>query len=505
VNAHLAVDEGKSDSDLRRVLRSFDVGVVVRRMEIGIRQLPAYSRFFWPVDRGAMVRWNVDLTLRWMINGTPPDEYILSDLHELMQARATAGQPLEDSILVYRRGAGMFWEALLDLSSEEDRSLLTAQADTVWGYLEDYVDMVVRVFAQAHPDQEDSPSTVGNRRARALFDRLCAQVPVTIEDRDRAARFGFDLASPIRPFSALLADASVADHADLAARLRTAGALACTEGIRVTGLTSPGFGWRTFLADSRLLLAQGPPTPCARLLAAAESLRALTAVAARSGSRGRVSAEEFLPELLVADSPEVADHIVRRVFGRLQRADPMDLAVTLRCLAAHGFDSAAAAAALPVDVNTLLYRISRIENLTGLSLKEHRDRTLVLLAVTWETISRDEPSASAKLRVMSGTCYACCSRTRLWRYSSMAAARSGRPRCTSARRCTSSGGTRRNRFSQRISSKGLAIDHADAASGHGLSRGLAGLPSHSTRIPPLKARLHFPKPGTVATGMTRLS
>jgi hypothetical protein len=343
-----------------------------------------------------MVRWNVDLTLRWMINGTPPDEHVLSDLYELMRARAAAGQPLDDSVLVYRRGARMFWEALLDLAGGDDRSLLTARADTLWGYLEDYVDMVVRVFAQAHPDQEDSPAAAGDLRARALFDRLCAQVPVTIEDRDRAAGLESDLAAPACPFTAQLAGASVADHAGLAARLRTAGALAFTEGIRVTGLMSPGFGWSTFLADPRLLLAQDPATPRARLGAAAENLRALTAIAARSGCRGRVSADDFLPELLVAETPEVADRIVRRVFGRLERADPMDLAVTLRCLAAHGFDTAATAAALQLQVNTLRYRISRIEKLTRLSLTEHRDRTLVLLAVTWETISRDQRSASAE-------------------------------------------------------------------------------------------------------------
>ncbi len=396
VNAHLPVDDGTSDSDLRRVLERFDAGVVVRRMEVGIRQLPAYSRFFWPVDRGAMVRWNVDLTLRWMMRGTPPDERVLSDLLELMRARAAAGQPLDDSVLVYRRGARMFWEALLDLASRDDRSLLTARADTVWGYLEDYVNMVVRVFAQAHPGQDDSPAAAGDLRARALFDRLCAQVPVTIEDRDRTAGLGSDLAAPACPFTAQLAGASVADHAGLAARLRAAGALAFTEGIRVTGLTSPGFGWSTFLADPRLLLAHDPATPRARLGATAENLRALTAIAARSGCRGRVSADDFLPELLVAETPEVADRIVRRVFGRLERADPMDLAVTLRCLAAHGFDTAAAAAALELQVNTLLYRISRIEKLTRLSLKEHRDRTLVLLAVTWETISRDQRPASAE-------------------------------------------------------------------------------------------------------------
>ena len=397
MTAHLRVDEATSGSDLRRVLEGFDAGVLRRRMEIGIRQLPAYARFFWPVDRGAMVRWNVELTLRWMADGTPPEEHVLSDLQELLQARSVAGQPLDDSVLVYRRGARMFWEALLDLATEDDRSVLIAQADTIWSYLEDYVDMVARVFAQAHPDQQDSPSAVGDRRARALFDRLCAQVPPTVDDRDRTARLGFDLAAPACPFAAQLAGASSAAHAELAARLRMAGALAFTEGIRVTGLMSQPFGWRTFLADPRLLFAQEPPTPGARLWPAAESLRALAAIAARSGCRGRVSAEDFLPELLVADTPDVADRIVRRVFSRLGRADPMDLAETLRCLAAHGFDTAATAAALQVQVTTLLYRISRIEKLTGLSLTEHRDRTLVLLAITWDAISRDQRSASAGL------------------------------------------------------------------------------------------------------------
>ena len=243
-------------------------------MEAGLGQLPAYTNFPRPVDRGAVVRWNVDLTLRWMINGTAPDEYVRSELHELLRDRAIAGQRIEDSILVYRRGARMFWEALLDLAKDEDRALLIAQSDTVWGYLEDYLDMIVEVFAQAYADQEDVPSTAGDRRARTLFDRLCAQLPVTIEDRDRAARLGFDLTAPYCPFVAQLAGASVAGHADLAARLRTAGALAFTEGVRVTGLTAPGFGWARFLSDPRLVLAHDPPVIRARLEAAADSLRA---------------------------------------------------------------------------------------------------------------------------------------------------------------------------------------------------------------------------------------
>ena len=131
MSAHFPSDAGKAGDDLRTVLQRFDVGVVVRRMEAGLGQLPAYTRFTWPAGGGAVVRWNVDLTLRWMINGIAPDEYVRSELHELLRARAIAGQPIEDSILVYRRGARMFWEALLDLAKDEDRALLGPLAERV--------------------------------------------------------------------------------------------------------------------------------------------------------------------------------------------------------------------------------------------------------------------------------------------------------------------------------------------------------------------------------------
>ena len=60
------------------------------------------------------------------------------------------------------------------------------------------------------------------------------------------------------------------------------------------------------------------------------------------------------------------------------------LAQTLACLAANGFDRAAAAASLPVHRNTLLYRINRIEKLSGLDLDLHAHRELVRLAAIWK-------------------------------------------------------------------------------------------------------------------------
>jgi len=74
VSAHPPSGAGKAGDELRSVLQRFDVGVVVRRMQAGLDQLPAYTRFPGRRTGAAVVRWNVDLTLRWMINGTAPDE-----------------------------------------------------------------------------------------------------------------------------------------------------------------------------------------------------------------------------------------------------------------------------------------------------------------------------------------------------------------------------------------------------------------------------------------------
>jgi hypothetical protein len=376
-------DERRPDDELRGILERFDTGAIVERMLTGFGRISAFTRYKRSMDRGKVLRW-LDLIFRWMMYGTPPDAYVLSELRELIRLRAAAGQPIQDGILVYRRATRLGWDAMLDLAKEEDRLLLVGHSDTIWSYFERYLDVVVTMFAEVYADQQDLPSTVGDRRACALFDRLSAELPITIEDWDRAARLGLDLSPPHCPFTAQLVDASAAAHADLATRLRAAGALAFTEGTRVTGLTRPGFTWPPFLTDPRLLLAQDPATPRHRLAEAADSLRALTLIAAGAGRRGRVPAQDFLPQLLLADSPMLADLIASRVFGPLADTGAGELAVTLRSLAASGFDSAVTAAALPVHRNTLLHRITRIEKLTGLNLRTQEDRTLVLLAAMWE-------------------------------------------------------------------------------------------------------------------------
>lgn len=372
------------DAKLRAILNRLDVDLVVRRMELAGREIPAYASSagdYSAGDRRAAMRWNVELVLRWMASGTAPDEYVLAELHERVRRRAIAGLPAEDGVRLYRAAVRILWDSLLDLVGEEDRPVLIDQSEVVWSYL----DLVVETFMSAYADQGDSPSTVGNRRAGALLERLCGRLPITVEDQDRAARLGFDLSAPYCPFVALLAGGSVTAHADLASRLRGAGALAFTEGLLVVGITGPEFGWPAFLADGRLVLAQDRPASRPRLSDATRTLRALAAIATWSGRRGRVSMGDFLPQLLLANSADLADRLVQRVFGPL--AGNPDLAATLRNLAGRAFDRTATAAALPVHRNTLLYRIGRIEEATGLDLQQYDDRELVRLAVMWMDIS----------------------------------------------------------------------------------------------------------------------
>jgi hypothetical protein len=370
---------------VRAILGRLDPETVVREMYLRLREIPTYARYVDadPEGRGRVaIRWNVALVLRWLSDGVAPDTDLLSELHEVVRSHAVAHEPIENGLLVYRRGVRILWSALLDVTSDDERPLLLEQADILWGYL----DLVVDAFGRAYADQQDSPATVGERRARSLLDHLCSGQPITVEDHDRASRLGFELRSEFRPFSATIAGAAVQHHINLAARLRDRSVLATTEGPRVTGLTSGDFDWMSFLADGRMTLAYERPTQPVRLDPVLDDLRMQITFAVQSGRTGVVSGRDFLPQLLLARSPEIAAELTRRVFDGLDGTNNAELVITLRSLAANGFDKGATASALIVHRNTLLYRINRIERLTGLDLQSHADRELVYLALLWKDI-----------------------------------------------------------------------------------------------------------------------
>jgi hypothetical protein len=373
---------------LRRVVQCLDVDEIAQKVAAGFPAVPAgrIARGDGPAGSWEdVVRRVAELIRQRMLTGDNPDEHLLPELYEAARAAAADGLAHEEGFRACCAAGRAVWAALLETVPAEDWSYLMPQSDVLWAS----VDEAVRTAGRAFDDQRELPSSRDNYRARTLFTRLCGPAPVTVEDQDRADRLGFPLKGPYSPFVARLAGGSAASHAYLAARLRGAGALAYSEGQRVCGLTTPGFDWRPLTADGTLILATQPSAGQASngqavLADAVNELHDLITLAETSGRRGWIHPEDFLAEILLANSPQLADRILRRVFGRLEDRDPAGmLTSTLTCLAASGFDRAAAASALQVHRNTLLYRMNRIEQLSGLDLDRHAHRELVRLATVW--------------------------------------------------------------------------------------------------------------------------
>ncbi|SEE97287.1 CdaR family transcriptional regulator [Streptomyces sp. Ag109_O5-10] len=366
---------------LRGVLRRLDPDLMAHQLARGLAEVPT-GRIPGPGCRAGsredLIRRSVELIRNWLLSGQEPAGDALSELYEAARAAARHGLLAEDAFRACSGAARAVCSALLELSPAEDRVWLMPQLDVAWAFLDIALTTVRRAFA----DQRELPSADGNSRAAALFARICARSATTVEDLDRAERLGFDLAGPYCPFVTALDGGSAAAHAGLAARLRSAGALACAEGHRVAGLTRPGFDWTDFLADSALVLAAEPATGRAALAETVGTLHDLVTLGSRAGRRGRIRLDDFLTEVMLGNSPQLADGVMRRVLGRLDAEDPSGtLSRTLACLVAHGFNRTAAAAALPAHRNTLLYRINRIEKLSGLDLDRHAHRELARLAV----------------------------------------------------------------------------------------------------------------------------
>jgi hypothetical protein len=368
---------------LRGVLCQLDSELMARRLAGELSDTPVGrigGQGCRPDVREDIVRRSAELIRNWLVSGQEPAVGALSELYEAARAAAGCGLTAEDVFRACCAVARSVRRILLESSPAEEWPLLVPQLDVPWAFLDVALTTVARAFA----DHEDLPSAGDNARATMLFARLCARSATTLEDLDRAARLGFVLEGPHCPFVVAIEGGSAAAHAGLAARLRAEGALACAQGYRVAGLTGPGFDWTVPLADNALILATAPTTEPAGIADAVGNLHDLVTLASRAGRRGRIRPDDFVTEIMLANSPQLAETITQRVLGRLNAEDPTGtLAQTLACLAAHGFDRAATAAALPVHRNTLLYRINRIEKLSGLDLDHHAHRELARLAVVW--------------------------------------------------------------------------------------------------------------------------
>ncbi|MEA2402254.1 MAG: hypothetical protein QOK00_2657 [Thermoleophilaceae bacterium] len=362
---------------IRQIVGRADLDDFTERVLDSFWERPEYQRFR-PLreDVREWVRWNIDLVIRWLVDGLPPTEADLERFRERARALAVNGMPADLVPANFRRGARYAWTALLEGARDDERPALLESAELLF----DFVDRVSQLFSDTY--ESTGPAAVisdEERRARGLLARTCSGEEPSGEDLQLAERIGFELTGAYRPFVLVAPAWDVQRHLELAGRLRARHLLAVSEGRRVTGLAQRKVPWSELGAEPRAVIAQGRRTRPSELLDTFDELRTVVDLAVRQGRAGAVEADDHVAELLLRRSPRLAARLHSRVYDQLAAHDP-ELTRTLDLLIEHDFDRGATAAALPVHRNTLTNRINRIHHITGLDVDRADGRGLVWLA-----------------------------------------------------------------------------------------------------------------------------
>jgi uncharacterized protein (DUF1778 family) len=375
---------------LAALVGRIDPADIARRMVEEFRsQITGYARLPDTVLAGqilAVSQRNVELFFRSITEDRGPTEDELEPFRESARSRAEEGLPLEDLLHAYRMGGRLGWETLVEAARPDEYPALLAAA----GLLMRYIDSVSSAVAQTYLDEHQHLVSEEERRQRTLMEALIHPERENPALRDLAARVGFPLAERYRPFSKSLPGAPTHAHSQLASALRARGLLALTEGDRVTGLVAEDADEAVFTRP-RGPYAVGTPTPRTELAAALADMRLLVDLGRREQVDGEIAADAFVPELLLARSPDLATRIADRVLGPLEayaERRTSGLLETLNAFLACGLDRRRTAEQLHVHPNTLDYRLRRIAELTSLDPGEPRDLVMLELALARRKLGR---------------------------------------------------------------------------------------------------------------------
>jgi hypothetical protein len=321
----------------------------------------------------SLTRW-----WRFLSTGVMPSDADFDPLRAWARARATEGVRLEELLRSFGLLRQMGWQLLRRHARSGESEALLELA----GLLAKYVDQVSAVVTETYLAERELLVSEEERRTRTLLDRLCDAAPLDAADCELAERLEVPVRPAYSPFAIVIAERPPQRHAALATRLRRSGwRLTVTHGESVTGLAWQPLALADLHEGPHALLAIGEPTPRSELAAARADLAVLAEYGRAVGLRGLVRAEEHLLEIIVGRSPALVQRLRRRILAAIADGDRAELTLTLQTLLACRLDRTAASAALHVHRNTLAYRLTRIEEKTGLDLGSPRDLACVYVAL----------------------------------------------------------------------------------------------------------------------------
>lgn len=304
--------------------------------------------------------------------------------------RARQGIALELVLNAYTLGTRFLWEALVaqrEHGRVDDQVLLVA-GQNVWSAL----DVQNAVFIDAYRRESVRLQRRDLQRQQSTLDALVegrgAEPAFAAEARDVlaigaemdvacvVAPYDGSLDEPLVPPSERLGRHGITSHWHVRAGV-SFGVLAgeLPDDDELVRLLTPHALGRVGVARSHDGVAG---------FATAFTLASRAAVTVPREGRQVVAVSQRLPEVLLADSPEVTALLVQETVAPLLAQPPHVAEVLMETLAAlldHNGSAKHAAEALFCHRNTVIYRARQIEELTGRRLADPRDKLLLTLGV----------------------------------------------------------------------------------------------------------------------------
>lgn len=338
----------------------------------------------------ASIREHVRSGIEQLTDQRTPQRRAIDLWRETGRRRAQQGVPMEMVLTTYTTGSRLMWEDLLDSGARlglPDRVLLRA-GRVLWGTL----DVQSAVLRDSYRREELAREQRDPARVAEVLDGLIRGRGAEADFAARARSvLGLEHDSALLCLVWLPAQGTSAAPTVVQERLQDAGYVSHwrRHGAHVLGLVpSPDDGSRVRKVLERTARGRVGSAMCRDGLAGVLGAQDSALAAASSLPRGTdavVDIGDRLPEALLAASPSLTALLVEATVRPLLAVNGVTREVLLETLVAvlrHSGSATYAAEDLLCHRNTVIYRVKRIEELTGLSLDDPRDRLLLTLAAT---------------------------------------------------------------------------------------------------------------------------
>ncbi|MEJ2865250.1 PucR family transcriptional regulator [Actinomycetospora flava] len=329
-------------------------------------------------DLRTTCRASLERLLTQLAGDLPPDVDAGALTVDTGRRRARQGVPLEVMLRAYRQCGRLVWERMRAVSRErfagEHDGALLVVADDVWRILDASSDRLVDAYRR---EETRLRGLEIGRRWAVLEGLLAGRGHEPAWAHDAARQLDVD---PEAPVVCVVAPAGDDDPLPVASfwHVRSAEVVGVVVGWQVEEVVA------ALRPHATGPVGVSPAVPGLGQLDVAYRWARLAARTLPAGAGAVADLDDRLPEALLAEAADLVPRLRRAALGDLldlPAPERATLLATLRAVLDADGSPSHAAGALYCHRNTVMYRLSRLEALTGRRLADARDRLLLGLAL----------------------------------------------------------------------------------------------------------------------------